>query len=163
MKELIIMRHAKSDWGSTMKPDFDRTLNKQGKTDAQAMGIEIHRRDAVPDIIISSPAKRARKTAKLVAEHCKYTSEIFYESDFYYGEPQDYINRVLLVDNHFERVLVIGHNPIIELLLRILLGLDTNLMDVPTASVFCLEFEIENWRDLKIGQGQMKWMTRPAV
>lgn len=163
MKELILMRHAKSDWGNALLPDFDRTLNKKGKADAQTMGEDILKRNAVPDLIISSPAKRARKTAKLVAEHCGYTAEIIYESDFYYGEPADYVQRTKLVDNSVQRCMLIGHNPILELLLRLLLGLDISVMEVSTASVFCIEFDIESWSELAYGNGQLKWMSRPAI
>jgi phosphohistidine phosphatase len=68
MKTLILVRHAKSSWKNISLDDFDRPLNKRGKKDAQLMGKKLKERQVVPDLILSSPAKRARKTAKAFAK-----------------------------------------------------------------------------------------------
>ena len=65
MKTLLILRHAKSSWNNLDLPDYDRPLNKRGKRDAPRMGDFLRHQDLVPDLVISSTAKRAKKTAKL--------------------------------------------------------------------------------------------------
>ena len=75
-KTLLLLRHAKSSWKKLNITDHDRSLNKRGKKDAPKMGKVIKELDIVPDLIISSPAKRAMDTAKLIAENCKYKKNI---------------------------------------------------------------------------------------
>ena len=64
MKKLYLIRHAKSSWKDITLDDFDRPLNKRGKTDAPFMAQKLKDKNIYPDIIISSPAKRAKSTAK---------------------------------------------------------------------------------------------------
>ena len=68
MKKLLLLRHAKSSWSDDGLPDHDRPLNKRGKKTAPQMGRLLVERDLVPDLIVSSSAKRARKTAEAVAK-----------------------------------------------------------------------------------------------
>jgi phosphohistidine phosphatase len=82
MKNLLIMRHAKSDWSDSSLADFDRPLNSRGKKAAPFMGNELLKRKKIPDLIISSPANRAKSTAKKVAEAVGYKNEIQFEKRF---------------------------------------------------------------------------------
>ena len=74
MKSVLILRHAKSEWGNPGQADFDRPLAKRGLEDAPRMGQVLARFNYVPDRILSSPAQRARQTAELVAQACGYQS-----------------------------------------------------------------------------------------
>lgn len=76
MKRLLILRRAKSDWKDPDLPDHDRPRNKRGRHDAPLMGKLLKDEDLKPDLIVSSPATRAKKTAELVAKRCKYKGEI---------------------------------------------------------------------------------------
>ena len=76
MKTLLILRHAKSSWKEQDLPDHDRPLNKRGKNDAPRMGKLLKDEDLIPDLIMSSTAVRAKKTAELVAKACKYKGKI---------------------------------------------------------------------------------------
>ena len=76
MKTLLILRHAKSSWDNLNHSDYDRPLNKRGKRDAPRMGEHIRQQEIVPDLILTSSAKRARKTATKVAKACGYTRKI---------------------------------------------------------------------------------------
>ena len=82
MKTLLILRHAKSSWNNLDLPDYDRPLNKRGKRDAPRMGDFLRHQDLVPDLIISSTAKRAKKTAKLFAKAVGYKEKISLETSF---------------------------------------------------------------------------------
>ncbi|MBP8245140.1 MAG: histidine phosphatase family protein, partial [Chitinophagaceae bacterium] len=68
MKKLILVRHAKSDWGNPGLDDIDRPLNERGKKDAPAMASRLLDKGVKIDLIVSSPAKRAAKTARFFAE-----------------------------------------------------------------------------------------------
>ncbi len=78
MKTLLVLRHAKSSWKDSGLADHDRPLNKRGKHDAPRMGTLLAKEDLVPDLIISSSAKRAKSTAEAVAMNCGYDGEIQY-------------------------------------------------------------------------------------
>jgi len=63
MKTIILVRHAKSSWKDPSLDDFDRPLNKRGKRNAPFMGNKLKERKIMPDLILSSPAKRAKKNS----------------------------------------------------------------------------------------------------
>ena len=65
MKRLLILRHATSSWKDPNSPDHDRPLNKRGRHDAPLIGKLLKDEDLKPDVIVSSPAIRAKKTAEL--------------------------------------------------------------------------------------------------
>ena len=75
MKTLILVRHAKSDWGNPSLSDFDRPLNERGKRDAPIMAKRLLDKKIKIDQIIASPAKRAAKTAKYFAEAFDYKKD----------------------------------------------------------------------------------------
>ena len=72
MKTIILVRHAKSSWKDLRLDDFDRPLNKRGKKNAPFMGKILKARRTIPDLILSSPAKRAGKTARAIAKAIDY-------------------------------------------------------------------------------------------
>ena len=78
MKTVLLLRHAKSDWGDDGLADFDRPLAERGKKDAPAMGNVLVDFNCVPDKIVSSPAERAKQTSQLVAQACGYKKQIHY-------------------------------------------------------------------------------------
>ena len=145
MKTLLILRHAKSSWKREDLSDHDRPLKKRGTADAVRIGELIREQDLTPDLIISSTAKRARTTARLVAEACHYDDEIRYTRDFYGADPADYIQVLRQLDNSHRRVMVIGHNPGLELLLETLTGAYESL---PSAALAQVSLPIESWHDL---------------
>lgn len=76
IKTLLILRHGKSSWKLPELADHDRPLNKRGKRDAPKIGNLLKEKDLVPDLIISSNAVRAEKTAKIVAKASKYKGKV---------------------------------------------------------------------------------------
>ena len=83
MKTLLILRHAKSSWKEQDLQDHDRLLNKRGKNDAPRMGKLLKDENLIPDLIMSSTAVRAKKTAELVAKACKYKGKIVLNHSLY--------------------------------------------------------------------------------
>ena len=145
MKTLLILRHAKSSWSDERVTDHDRPLNPRGKRDAPRMGEFLRTLDLRPDLIISSTAKRARKTASKVAKKCEYPGVIELHGSLYLAPPEEYLSVLNQVDDALQCVLVVGHNPGLELLLALLTRCSTEL---PTAALAQIEIDIPRWADL---------------
>lgn len=145
MKTLLILRHAKSSWDRPGLADIERPLNKRGIHDAPRMGALIKEADLIPDVILSSPAVRAMKTAEAVADACSYEGNIEIEEDFYPGSPSDYLEALNNLPDDPMRVMVVGHNPGLEELLNELTGESESL---PTAALAQINLPIQRWLDL---------------
>ena len=145
MKTLLLLRHAKSSWKQPELADHDRALNERGKRTAPLMGVLLQDEDLIPDLILCSSAVRAHITALLVAKACAYMGEIKKTRKLYLAEPQDYIEVLRQVDEKHARVLVVGHNPGLEMLIEALTG---EAMAMPTAALAHIELSPKRWRDL---------------
>src|SRR5919198_2099009 len=119
-KILLILRHAKSSWKEPDLQDHDRPLNKRGKRDAPRIGKLLMELDLVPDLIISSTAKRAKDTAKAVGEASKYNGRIELNPSLYGTDFDSYLRALRLVPDDFNKVLIVGHNPALEELVSLL-------------------------------------------
>jgi phosphohistidine phosphatase len=150
MKTLLLLRHAKSSWSDPTLKDHDRPLNDRGKRDAPRMGQLLKGERLTPDLIVSSTAKRARKTAARVAKNCGYQGEIELTESFYLAHPGQYVQYLQQVSDEHEFVMVVGHNPGLEALLAWLTGQDEPL---PTAALAQVEFDIASWRELAHSAG----------
>ena len=146
MKQLLILRHAKSSWADSRLSDFERPLNKRGEKDAPRMGRLLAEHDLVPQQIISSAAKRARLTAEAVAENSGYEGEITTTRELYMGMPDDYVELLNDLPDELNLVMVVGHNPGIEDLVEELTGMWERM---PTAALAHVELPVDSWRVLK--------------
>jgi len=142
-KILLLLRHAKSSWKKLNIPDHDRPLNKRGKKDAPKMGKILKELDIVPDLIISSSAKRAMDTAKLIAENCEYKKNIEKNSLLYASTPENYIDVISMVSDDLQKVLVVGHNPIIEEIVKKFVN---RIETIPTCTLVQLNLNIGSWK-----------------
>ncbi len=145
MKTLLLLRHAKSSWKHPELADHDRPLNKRGKAEAPRVGEWLRRQGLAPDLIVSSTARRARKTAEKVAEMSGYEGEVQLEESLYMGDPEDYFEALRAVADKHDCVMVVGHNPGLEEFLDLLTRSD-ELM--PTAALAQISLSIEHWRQL---------------
>jgi phosphohistidine phosphatase len=145
MKTLLILRHAKSSWKDSALTDYQRPLNKRGKRDAPKVGRLLRENGLVPELILSSPAIRARNTAEIVAEESGYEGEIEYFPEFYPGDPQAYIEALNRLPDEYRYVMVVGHNPGLEELIE---TLTDDWFRLPTAALAQLLFSIKSWREL---------------
>lgn len=150
MKKILIMRHAKSDWSDGSLRDFDRPLNNRGNKAAPLIGKEIKKLKLIPELIISSPALRARMTAEAVADNCEYKKDIIWNDSFYFGYTSEIINAIRNVDDAIESVMIFGHDPTWSTVAEILSG---EFISMKTADVVILEFE-GKWK--KVGEGKCK-------
>ena len=161
MKTLLILRHAKSSWKDASLADHDRPLNKRGKRDAPRMGKFLLKQKLVPDRIISSTAKRARKTATAVAKACHCKDNVELAPEFYHAGPGSYLAVLQNVSDNDQRVMVVGHNPGMEALVA---HLTSRMETMPTAALAHIELPIEQWKELDYEvQGELLNLWRPKA
>jgi phosphohistidine phosphatase len=160
MKTLLIMRHAKSDWSYDDLSDFDRPLNERGKDAAPKVGKELKKLGITPDLIISSPANRAKTTAILFSENNDYKNEIVFSEDFYFGHYSDIAEIIKNTDEKISTLMIIGHNPIWEKITTYLSEKEVYI-EMQTATVYIMVANIEKWKDIDRGTFEIKTIIRP--
>lgn len=145
MKTLLLLRHAKSSWKNPGLADIDRPLNKRGKRDAPRIGALLRELDLIPEIVICSPALRARKTLEAVSEESGYDGEIIINEDFYPGDTETFIESFYSLPKEIERVMIVGHNPGLEEFLHDLTGESARM---PTSALAQVSLPIIEWPEL---------------
>jgi len=154
MKKLYICRHAKSSWKFQGIADFDRPLNKHGEKDAPMIGKVLAKRKVKPQVIFSSPAKRAFTTAKIIAAEIGYPAEkIKIEKNFYDAQLGYLIDFVQSLSDDLNEIMIIGHNPGVTSLNNIFSK--KYIDNIPTAGVVELKFDFEKWCELDIQSGDL--------
>ncbi|SRR5579883_1549792 len=158
MKNLILLRHAKSSWDEPALSDFDRPLNNRGKKAAPIIGKLMKERQLKPDLILCSPSKRTKQTAKLVLDSAKLDLDVTFDKGIYEASTSKLLNILKSQEATAESILMIGHNPGLEDLLTELTGCHEHF---PTAALANIVLDIENWKGIKYGAGELKWIVRP--
>lgn len=164
-RELLILRHAKSDWSAGDLTDFERPLAKRGKRDAPRVGEWLYREGLVPDLVVSSPAERAKQTAFCVCKSMDFKKKkIQWDRDIYAAGVPDLLGVLSRCPAKATTVLLVGHNPGLEELLRFLAGDEVEIPPdgklLPTATLARLEMPTD-WDDLEPGCAQLVGVTRP--
>ena len=158
MRRLLVIRHAKSDWDSSAIADFERPLNKRGLSDAPKMGIHLKEMALFPDLIISSGAKRAITTAKLIAKSLDYTNDILVDNNIYNASSDDIKSIINKIDEKYNTVFLFGHNPGLTSLVSYLTD---DWMELKTCCVAILESEIDSWENWIKGVATIKEYISP--
>lgn len=143
-KRLLLIRHAKSDWGNPSIRDFDRPLNKRGNAAAPEMAQRMSNQNIYPDLIVSSPALRALTTAKYFAKAWKLAeNDIITDKRIYEAGINQLLNVVNQFDNNYHTIALFGHNPGLTDFANYLS--DLNCYNMPTCSIVILDFQVDNW------------------
>lgn len=155
MKILLLMRHGKASW-KDVKKDEDklRPLTRKGEKEVKAMSEHLGEKGVLPQVILTSTARRARETANIFLAQC--CGEITFSAldSFYMAEPPAVIDALKTLSDGVERAMVIGHNPGLETLLQMLTG---KVESLSTASVVYLELPIERWSEVSPDVAVEKW------
>lgn len=160
MKTLYLVRHAKSSWKFPELADFDRPLNRRGKRDAPEMGKRLQQQGIRPDLITSSPAKRARKIARAIAKAVGYpASAIAYSPEVYEASVDSLVALLQAADNQVAVLMLVGHNPELTDLANQLT--DHYIDNVVTSGVVAIEFTTERWAEVGQHKGQFLWYDYP--
>lgn len=157
MKTLLLLRHAKSSWKDIDVRDFDRPLNQRGLKAAPAIGRLIKKRKLQPDLVLSSPAERARQTTQLVIEAAGLKAELRYDERIYEASVARLLGVVSELDDEAGIIMLVGHNPGFEELLEALTG---EAHKLSTAALACIELNIEKWNKLRAGGGRLEWLVK---
>ncbi len=161
MKTLLVMRHAKSDWGAAFGDDHERPLARRGVKAARRMGRFIAEAGVAPELVISSTAVRALTTAKLAAEAGDWGCPIVITEDFYASDAASVLERVGETEAGVERLLIAGHEPTSSALVRWLIG--GGRVRMPTAAVACLDLPHGDWIDLAPATCELRWLVTPRM
>jgi phosphohistidine phosphatase len=158
MRKLFVMRHAKSSWDDASLSDFDRPLNDRGKRTAPFMGEFMAKKGLVPDVIISSPAVRARSTTESVVKKMKYSGDVTFDPEIYDAGPNTLLQIVSEISNEHCTAMLVGHNPGLESLIHHL----TNIYEpMPTGALAVIELPIDDWSEIRGGVGRLAAFYRP--
>src|SRR2546421_2803791 len=120
MKTLLLLRHAKSSWADPGQPDFERPLNERGRASAPVMGRFLARRMLKPDVVVCSPAERARETAALALEAAELSPPMRYDTRIYEAGAARLVEVVREIAEPAASAMLVGHNPGMEELITLL-------------------------------------------
>jgi phosphohistidine phosphatase len=165
-RRLLLMRHAKSDWGDPSLPDRDRPLAERGVRAAAAMADHLASAGYDVGLVLCSAAQRAVETLDGLAAGLRGDAHVSVEEELYGATARDLLRRLRKVSDDPAVVLTIGHNPGIEDLAMGLIGSDD--LDLrarleakyPTAALADLAFDTP-WSDLDWGAARLEAFVTP--
>lgn len=164
MRQLLILRHAKSSWDDPGLGDHDRPLAPRGERAAKAMAGHLRRERIAPDLVLCSSARRTRETLDLIAPALAGDVTVSVEEDLYAASAGELLERLRAVDAEVEAVMLIGHNPGLEQLVLGLAGSGDDLVEVrrkyPTGALATLDFA-GRWSDLAPGSAELTDFVKP--
>jgi phosphohistidine phosphatase len=157
--ELLLLRHGKSDWDADYGHDRDRPLAKRGRKAAVAVGKTLTLMRRSPELIVTSPARRARDTAELAAEAGGWDATIGDLETLYGGPPEVVMGALGAVPEDVSRLMVVGHEPVWSELASLLIG--GGRLRMVTGAV--ADVEVPPWDLLRPSCGQLLWMLAPRL
>ena len=161
MKELVLVRHAKSDWGNELLKDVDRHLNERGYRDAYILSKWYGETKPKPDLILSSTGIRALSTALIFARSMEFHMENFQLEKKIYEASLDTLFAVIAkVSDSKNSIMLFGHNPSITNLCNKLSD-DLFFDDIPTCGVISYSFNVEKWTEVKPVKGKLNYFQFP--
>lgn len=168
MKQLYLLRHAKSSWDDPDIDDFDRTLNKRGRRAAKAMAAYFREAGLAPSAVLCSPAKRTRETLKYL-QPALGEAPVQFDRRIYEASYQTLLHCLADLPSEAESALLIGHNPGLERLALYLMsdrghGAGAVRMQdkYPTGSLAILLAPANDWASLKVGSCRLEDFIRPS-
>lgn len=160
MKTLLLVRHAKSSWNDADVSDMDRPLKRSGVKDAIEVSEKLKSKKVTPDILITSPAVRAMTTALIFARTLKYHYNRIVINEMVYDFSKDALLPLLRnIDDKYDVVMLIGHDPAFTYLLNDLTGKAFEKM--PTAAVAKINFSVKQWQKITPGKGKLIFLESP--
>lgn len=169
MKRLLLLRHAKAEGAAS--GDHKRALIDRGRKDATRVGRFLREEIYVPDLILSSDSKRTRETLDLLLPELGTKVSVQYQHELYLAEPEVILSAIRRAPDKSGMLMVVGHNPGLEQCALALASVplekklrkcyDTMDEKFPTCAVAVIDFEIDNWRDVSLGRGDLDAFVRP--
>jgi len=162
MKSVLLIRHAKSSWTSDVLNDFDRPLNERGKKEAPEMASKLVKNKITIDCFVSSPAKRAKKTAKLfIAEFSRDENEIIFIPELYHAGIATFSKVIAGLNDDYDTVAIFSHNPGITEFANTLV--DVGLDNMPTSSIFAVKSSVDHWSEFADAKKELWFFNYPKL
>lgn len=167
MRSLTLLRHAKSSWDDTSLDDFYRPLSDRGRRSARAMGKYLADTGAAFDLILASPAERVAKTLKAIGKGGWHAGPVQFEQAIYHAGGRDLLLMVRAVPAGVQRLLLVGHNPALQLLALQLCREDGSdqraalAAKYPTGALAEIELDIGGWNEADAGCGRLAAFVTP--
>ena len=163
MKTLLLVRHAKSSWDLATLNDFDRSLNERGKKDAPVMAQRLLDRKIDINIFVSSPAKRAKKTAELFCSIYKKDKEqIIFVPALYHASINTFFEVVTQLNDDYNCVTIFSHNPVITEFVNQLVE-NITIENMPTCGVFAVKTSITKWKEFSTSKKELLFFDYPKA
>ena len=163
-KTLLLVRHAKSDWGDSSTKDFDRPLTERGKNDAPKMAHRLLDKNISVDALVSSPARRAKKTARLFAEVFKISEEeIIYKPELYLPGLEVFYTVAENMNDKFNTIALFSHNPGITEFAYMLTPNSIPIVGIPTCGIFAVKLYSDNWKDIRESKKEFLFFDYPKA
>ena len=160
MKTLYLTRHAKSSWKKPELKDLDRPLNARGKADAPKMGKLLKKMEEIPELIISSPAKRAFKTASAIAKETgSPVKNIIKDIRLYMAGDDEFFDVISEVKKRFNKLMIVSHNFGLTIFANLVTGSD--IINIPTAGIVKVEFDVNKWKEIRETKGKLIFFEYP--
>ena len=164
MKIIYLVRHAAAAKGKPKSPDRKRALSKKGRKEAVKMAKKLKKNGMLPDLLVSSPAKRAMQTARVFAKAIKYPKDKILLNKTLYEANNASSNAALLqavrsMDDQFQSVIVFGHDPLLTEFAHYLRKDFTEAL--PGCAVVRFDFNNISWTKITAGRGILKFFDYP--
>jgi phosphohistidine phosphatase len=161
MLSLILFRHGKSDWDAPYASDHERPLTQRGRDASRAMGRLLQHTRQIPGLAVSSSALRARDSLHLAARAGRWHCPMRIESALYERSAPEVLNWVKGLEENPESLLLTGHEPTWSDLAGRLIGVAA--LKVPTGAMLRVDIDIERWRQIEFGIGELRWLIPPKL
>ncbi len=161
MKRLYLLRHAKSDWADPNRADADRPLSPRGRRAAPALGHFMRREGLIPELALSSTARRAEETWELLAPALRTDVRLETSNKLYLASPVRLLKAIQAVADKWNSVVIIGHNPGLQALALELVGSGEAggrvrlATKYPTGGLAVFDFPVEHWSEIAAGMGKL--------
>jgi phosphohistidine phosphatase len=167
MLTLSLLRHAKSSWKNPSTPDRERPLSSRGLADAPVMGHAMSERGIDPELVLCSSARRTVDTLALVLPELKVEPKVVYEDALYHASPAEMLDMLRNIQPGARRVMLVGHNPEIQVLALDLIGAgpkhmrDKLMEKYPTAGLAVINFTAGLWSSVDVNSGSLNLFLTP--
>ena len=163
LKTLLLIRHAKSSWDDAGLTDYERPLNERGKKDAPAMAERLYERGIKIDAFVTSPARRARKTAEQFAKRYKKEKEdLLLKTELYMASDEAFNSVVEKLNDDIDCVAIFSHNPGITDFANSLTD-DIRIDNIPTCGIFGVSIEAKKWNKFKEAKKKFLFFDYPKA
>jgi phosphohistidine phosphatase len=165
MRHLYLIRHAKSSWDNPLLRDFERTLNSRGVETAPKMAELLWKEGIKPDLIVTSPARRAMDTARFFGVQFGLMDDHFIpEKNIYEASPTTILRIISQLPETAKTVFMFGHNPTFTEVANLFTS-DDFIENIPTCGVVCLKSTAQQWNELHEGNTiiEQKWFPKFAL